>query len=158
MRVLEVVDHHRIANFQTFDPIYFRCEPVGSTATIIAKMYKEKEVKIKKETAGLLLSAIISDTLLFKSPTCTEEDILAAKRLAELAEVNYEEYGLKLLKAGTNLSGKTVEQLISMDAKEFQLGSHTILIAQVNTVDVDEVYERQVELEEVIKKAIREKG
>jgi manganese-dependent inorganic pyrophosphatase len=82
VRVLEVIDHHRIANFETSDPLYYRCEPVGCTATILNKMYKENGKEIKKEIAGLMLSAIISDSLLFKSPTCTPEDVAAAKELA----------------------------------------------------------------------------
>lgn len=123
VQVLEVIDHHRIANFETAEPLYYRAEPVGCTATILNKMYKENNVKIEKEIAGLMLSAIISDSLLFKSPTCTEQDIAAAKELAEIAGVDAEEYGLNMLKAGADLSKKTVEELISLDAKEFTLGS-----------------------------------
>ena len=104
VQVLEVIDHHRIANFETAEPLYYRAEPVGCTATILNKMYKENNVKIEKEIAGLMLSAIISDSLLFKSPTCTEQDIAAAKELAEIAGVDAEEYGLNMLKAGADLS------------------------------------------------------
>ncbi|MFP9052183.1 DHH family phosphoesterase, partial [Enterococcus faecalis] len=88
-----VIDHHRIANFETAEPLYYRAEPVGCTATILNKMYKENNVKIEKEIAGLMLSAIISDSLLFKSPTCTDQDVAAAKELAEIAGVDAEEYG-----------------------------------------------------------------
>ena len=87
VRVLEVIDHHRIANFETSDPLYYRAEPVGCTATILNKMYKENGKSIPKDVAGLMLSAIISDTLLFKSPTCTDQDVAAAKELAEIAGV-----------------------------------------------------------------------
>ena len=158
VQVLEVIDHHRIANFETAEPLYYRAEPVGCTATILNKMYKENNVKIEKEIAGLMLSAIISDSLLFKSPTCTEQDIAAAKELAEIAGVDAEEDGLNMLKAGADLSKKTVEELISLDAKEFTLGSKKVEIAQVNTVDIEDVKKRQPELEAALSKVIAEKN
>lgn len=158
VRVIEVIDHHRIANFETSDPLYYRCEPVGCTATILNKMYKENGVEISKETAGLMLSAIISDSLLFKSPTCTDQDVAAARELAEIAGVNAEEYGLEMLKAGADLSQKTIPQLISLDAKEFHMGSAKVEIAQVNAVDVNDVLSRQAELETELNKTIEEKG
>ncbi|CCP23682.1 inorganic pyrophosphatase [Bacillus velezensis UCMB5036] len=158
VQVLEVIDHHRIANFETAEPLYYRAEPVGCTATILNKMYKENNVQIEKEIAGLMLSAIISDSLLFKSPTCTEQDIAAAKELAEIAGVDAEEYGLNMLKAGADLSKKTVEELISLDAKEFTLGSKKVEIAQVNTVDIEDVKKRQPELEAALSKVIAEKN
>ncbi|MEC1133754.1 manganese-dependent inorganic pyrophosphatase [Bacillus velezensis] len=158
VQVLEVIDHHRIANFETAEPLYYRAEPVGCTATILNKMYKENNVKIEKEIAGLMLSAIISDSLLFKSPTCTEQDIAAAKELAEIAGVDAEEYGLNMLKAGADLSKKTVEELISLDAKEFTLGSKKVEIAQVNSVDIEDVKKRQPELEAALSKVIAEKN
>ncbi|TYS08973.1 manganese-dependent inorganic pyrophosphatase [Bacillus subtilis] len=157
VQVLEVIDHHRIANFETAEPLYYRAEPVGCTATILNKMYKENNVKIEKEIAGLMLSAIISDSLLFKSPTCTDQDVAAAKELAEIAGVDAEEYGLNMLKAGADLSKKTVEELISLDAKEFTLGSKKVEIAQVNTVDIEDVKKRQAELEAAISKVVAEK-
>ena len=158
VQVLEVIDHHRIANFETAEPLYYRAEPVGCTATILNKMYKEDNVKIEKEIAGLMLSAIITDSLLFKSPTCTDQDVAAAKELAEIAGVDAEEYGLNMLKAGADLSKKTVEELISLDAKEFTLGSKKVEIAQVNTVDIEDVKKRQDELEAVISKVVAEKN
>ncbi|NTU25591.1 manganese-dependent inorganic pyrophosphatase [Bacillus tequilensis] len=158
VQVLEVIDHHRIANFETAEPLYYRAEPVGCTATILNKMYKENNVKIEKEIAGLMLSAIISDSLLFKSPTCTDQDVAAAKELAEIAGVNAEEYGLNMLKAGADLSKKTVEELISLDAKEFTLGSRKVEIAQVNTVDIEDVKKRQAELEAAISNVVAEKN
>ena len=158
VQVLEVIDHHRIANFETAEPLYYRAEPVGCTATILNKMYKENNVKIEKEIADLMLSAIISDSLLFKSPTCTDQDVAAAKELAEIAGVDAEEYGLNMLKAGADLSKKTVEELISLDAKEFTLGSKKVEIAQVNTVDIEDVKKRQAELEAVISKVVAEKN
>lgn len=158
VRVLEVVDHHRIANFETSDPLYYRAEPVGCTATILNKLYKENGVEIRKETAGLMLSAIISDSLLFKSPTCTEEDVKAAKELAEIAGVDANTYGLEMLKAGADLSDKTVEQLISLDAKEFDMAGHKVVIAQVNAVDTNDVFVKQAELEQAIQSEIENRG
>lgn len=158
VRVIEVIDHHRIANFETSGPLYYRAEPVGCTATILKKLYKENGVDIRKEIAGLMLSAIISDSLLFKSPTCTEEDIAAARELAEIAGVNAETYGLDMLKAGADLSDKTISQLISLDSKEFQMGSAKVEIAQVNAVDTNDVLARQSELESALNGIISEKG
>ncbi|UII54337.1 manganese-dependent inorganic pyrophosphatase [Cytobacillus spongiae] len=157
-QILEVIDHHRIANFETGYPLYFRAEPVGCTATILKKIYKENNVSIDKNMAGLMLSAIISDSLLFKSPTCTEEDVQAAKELAEIAGVNAEEYGLAMLKAGADLSQKTVEQLISIDSKEFSMGSSKVEVAQVNAVDVNDVLSRQSEVELALSRVIEEKN
>ncbi|MGG0486612.1 manganese-dependent inorganic pyrophosphatase [Priestia aryabhattai] len=158
VRVLEVIDHHRIANFETADPLYYRAEPVGCTATILNKMYKENGVEIESNIAGLMLSAIISDSLLFKSPTCTDQDVAAAKELAEIAGVDAEEYGLAMLKAGADLGDKTASQLISLDAKEFSMGTSKVEIAQVNAIDVNDLLVRKVELEEAITKTIEEKG
>lgn len=156
--VLEVIDHHRIANFETSDPLYYRCEPVGCTATILNKLYKENGVAIEKNIAGLMLSAIISDSLLFKSPTCTEQDVAAARELAEIAGVDAESYGLDMLKAGADLSDKTVTQLITLDAKEFQMGSYKVEIAQVNAVDTKEVLARQGEIEDALNAVIAAKN
>lgn len=157
-KVIEVIDHHRIANFETADPLYYRAEPVGCTATILNKLYKENNVEIKKEIAGLMLSAIISDSLLFKSPTCTEEDVQAAKELAEIANVDIETYGMAMLKAGADISSKTAEELITMDAKPYDIAGHKVMIAQVNTVDPQDVLARQPEIEAAIQSSIDEKG
>lgn len=158
VRVAAVIDHHRIANFETAGPLYYRAEPVGCTTTILNKMYKESGVQVRKEIAGLMLSAIISDTLLLKSPTCTEEDVAAARELAVIAEVNLEEYGLAMLKAGADLSDKSISQLISLDSKEFSMGSSKVEIAQVNAVDVNDVLSRQDELEAALNAIIADKG
>ncbi|WP_127592361.1 manganese-dependent inorganic pyrophosphatase [Paenibacillus lautus] len=158
VRVIEVIDHHRIANFETSHPLYYRAEPVGCTATILNKIYKEKGVAVRKEIAGLMLSAIISDSLLFKSPTCTDEDIAAARELAEIAGVDADRYGLEMLKAGADLSDKTIAQLISLDAKEFQMGGAKVEIAQVNAVDTNDVLSRQAELEDAIQAIIADKN
>lgn len=142
-----VVDHHRIANFETAGPLFYRAEPVGCTNTIIYKLYRENNVEIPANIAGMMLSAIISDTLLFKSPTCTEQDVEAANALAEIADVDLEAYGLEMLKAGTNLATKSNAELLNLDAKSFDMGGKTVRVAQVNTVDVNEVLARQSELE-----------
>ncbi|MBP3950486.1 manganese-dependent inorganic pyrophosphatase [Bacillus suaedae] len=155
--VIEVIDHHRIANFETSDPLYYRAEPVGCTATILNKLYKENGISIKKEVAGLMLSAIISDSLLFKSPTCTQQDIDAANELAEIAGVDASVYGLDMLKAGADLSDKSIAELITLDAKEFQMADKKVEIAQVNAVDTNEVLAKQVELEEAISQVVNEK-
>lgn len=150
LNILAVVDHHRISNFETANPLYYRAEPVGCTSTIVLKLYKEAKVEVPQAVAGMMLSAIISDTLLFKSPTCTQEDVVAAKELAVIANVDLEEYGLAMLKAGTNLSDKSVEVLVDLDAKSFTMGGKTVRVAQVNTVDLAEVFDRQEELETVM--------
>jgi manganese-dependent inorganic pyrophosphatase len=157
VQIIEVIDHHRVANFETKDPLYFRVEPVGCTTTILNKMFKENSVAIEKEIAGLMLSAIISDTLLLKSPTCTQQDVDAAHELAEIAGVNLEQYGLELLKAGADLSDKTVEQLISLDSKVFPMGNAKVEVAQVNAVDTNDILARQKEIEEALTKVIAEK-
>ncbi|MBY0119618.1 manganese-dependent inorganic pyrophosphatase [Paenibacillus sp. FSL R5-0623] len=156
--VVEVIDHHRIANFETSGPLYFRAEPVGCTATILNKMYKENGIEVSAPIAGLMLSAIISDSLLFKSPTCTEQDVAAARELAAIAGVDADTYGLDMLKAGADLSQKTIAELISLDAKEFVMGQSKVEIAQVNAVDVNDVLVKQPELEAAIEAIISSKG
>lgn len=150
VKILEVIDHHRVANFETKDPLYFRVEPVGCTATILYKMYRENGVEIPKDIAGIMLSAIVSDTLLLKSPTCTNQDVDVAHKLAKIAGVDLETYGFSMLQAGAELSDKTPKELICMDAKCFTMEGMAVEIAQVNTVDIDKVYENQAEFEAVI--------
>lgn len=154
--VKAVIDHHRIANFETNDPLYYRAEPVGCTATILLKIYKEQNVDIPKNIAGLMLSAIISDTLLLKSPTTTNEDIQAAEELAELSELTLEEYGIEMLKAGTNTVDKTAEEVINDDAKTFSMGDDTVRIGQVNVVDLKSILDRRREIVDVMKKENQE--
>lgn len=157
-RIWSVVDHHRIANIETVEPLNYRAETVGCTSTILYKMYNEQGVDIPKDMAGMMLSAVISDTLLMKSPTCTPEDEAAIIALAALAGVNYNNYGLDLLKAGTNLSAKSCEELLDLDAKSFPMGSATVRIAQVNTVDVNDVLTRKAELTELMQKNSEKEG
>ncbi|MYV10457.1 manganese-dependent inorganic pyrophosphatase [Ligilactobacillus salivarius] len=158
LTVTHVVDHHRIANFETAAPLYYHAEPLGCSSTVIYKEFKANNVEVPAKLAGLMLSAIISDTLLLKSPTTTDEDVAAVKELAEIAGVNYEEYGLEMLKAGTNLSSKTEEELISADAKSFEMGGKTVRVDQVNTVDLDEVFARETALRAAIEKQNAEEG
>lgn len=158
VQITEVIDHHRIANFTTADPLYFRAEPVGCTATILNKLFKENNVEIPANIAGLMLSAIISDTLLFKSPTCTEQDIKAGEELAAIANVDTAQYGLAMLKAGADLSDKSLEDLLSLDAKGFEFGEYKATVAQVNAVDIEDVLGRQEELENLLNKNIADNG
>ena len=145
-KILKVVDHHRL-ELKTSYPVYYRAEPVGCTQTIMYKLYKEKNIEITKDIAILMLSAIISDTLLLKSPTCTEEDILAVK----------EKYGLDMLKAGTDLSSFSIEEILNLDAKQTSLKEIKVIINQVNTASIPEVMKLKKELEDGINKIISEK-
>ena len=156
--ITEVIDHHRIANFETAAPLYYRAEPVGCTATILNKIFKENGIEIPANIAGLMVSAIVSDTLLLKSPTCTEQDVKAAKELAAIAGVNLDEYGLAMLKAGADLSDKALEDLLSLDAKEFDMNGKKVIIAQVNAVDVNDVLGRQDELTALLNNEVAAKG
>lgn len=155
--IAEVIDHHRIANFETAEPLYYRAEPVGCTSTILLKMYREKGIPVPARIAGLMLSAIISDTLLLKSPTCTPEDVSAAHELASLAGVDLDSYGLEMLRAGADLRGVPIAELVSRDAKEFSMSGARVEIAQVNTVEVDDVLSRQAELEAALGAVVAEK-
>ena len=155
--ITEVIDHHRIANFETAGPLYYRAEPVGCTSTIVFKMFKENSIAVASDIGGLMLSAIISDTLLLKSPTCTSEDIAAAHELAAIAGVDLQTYGLELLKAGANLRDRSIAQLISTDSKEFTMGGAKVEIAQVTAIDVDDVLSRQDELEAALRGVIAAK-
>ena len=135
--ILEIVDHHRVADIQTIGPVLFRAEPVGCTATIVAKCYKEAGIDIPQDMAGLMLGANISDTLLFKSPTCTPTDTKMAKELAKIAGVDIQEFGMSMFKAGTSLVGKTVEEIFNQDYKKFTFGDLSAGVAQVNTMDIE---------------------
>ena len=135
--VIEIIDHHRVADIQTSNPIYFRNEPVGSTSSIVAKCFFENGLRPSKKAAGLLCGAIISDTLLFRSPTCTPSDEYICRKLAEIAGINVEEFAKEMFKAGTSLKGKTVEQIFNQDYKPFTIEDTRVGIAQVNTMDIE---------------------
>lgn len=156
-KILSVTDHHRIANFQTIEPLYYLAKPYGCTSTILFEEFKTQGHEIEKTEAMLMLSAIISDTLLLKSPTCTEKDIEAYKELEKIAEIDANEYGLKLLRAGTDISTFSAEEVINLDAKEFDEKGKKFIIAQVNTADIDDVFSRKEELSFAIEKEISDK-
>jgi len=153
-KVLELIDHHRIANFKTDEPLKARVEPYGCTSTIVCEMYQEKNIVPCKQMAGMMLSAIISDTLLFKSPTCTQNDVQACKYLAPLAEVDLNSYGMDMLKAGTNLSHKSEYEILNMDMKIFELEKGRFGIAQVNTVNESDMLVKKNDFIKEIEKMI----
>lgn len=144
--VVEVVDHHRISDFSTMRPIQFRAEIVGSTATIITKMYREKQVQIPKNIAGLLLSAILSDTLKFASPTTCQEDIFTAQALALIAGLNIDAYAREMFMVSTDLSGMEMADALRTDFKEFEINGSTCFISQVFVYSYDDIQERQEEI------------
>lgn len=157
-KILEVVDHHRISNFETSEPLYYTARPYGCTSTILFEEFKVSGIEIEKTEAILMASAIISDTLLLKSPTTTDHDRKALEELGKIAGINVEEYGLEMLKAGTDLDDFSAEELINLDAKSLDKEGTKFVIAQVNTVSIEDVLKRQNELEEAINNAIAEKG
>ncbi|SHE94518.1 manganese-dependent inorganic pyrophosphatase [Thermoanaerobacter uzonensis DSM 18761] len=152
-RILEIIDHHRIGTIETEQPILFRNHPVGSTATIINRLFEEKGLIPEPKIAGIMCAAILSDTLVFKSPTCTPEDVRAAKKLAEIANIDINEFGTEMFKAGTSLEGKTVEEIFYTDFKEFTINNYKIGIGQVNTLtDAGELKQQLISFMEKVKK------
>lgn len=153
-----VTDHHKIANFETSEPLYYIAKPYGCTATILYEEFKTFNCKIEKREAILMASAIISDTLLLKSPTTTRFDKEALEQLAPIAGIDINEYGLKMLKAGTDLDDFSPKELTNIDAKVFEKEGTKFEIAQVNTVSIEDVLKRENELKAVINQTIEEKG
>lgn len=137
--ILEIIDHHRIANIETMGPVYFRNQPLGCTATIVYQMYKEANVIPKRHIAGLLCGAILSDTLAFKSPTCTPVDEAAAKELATLAGIDMYEFAMEMFDAGSNLKDKTVDDILHQDFKKFDIGDTVVAIGQITSVNEKEI-------------------
>lgn len=137
--IREIIDHHRLRTVETMSPVFFRNQPLGCTATIICQMYQENGVKIDKKTAGLLCSAIISDTLLFRSPTCTSMDKTVALMLADIAGINVEQYARKMFAAGSNLKGKSDEDIFYQDFKRFSVGKSVFGIGQITSLDSEEL-------------------
>ena len=157
--ILEVVDHHKFANFQTNEATKIRTEPVGCTSTIIYGLYKEAKIEPDEKTALLMLSAILSDTLLFKSPTCTSRDVEVAKELAKLAKVdNISEYGMEMLVAGTSMAKSSMKEIINQDKKIFPIGDMEIAVAQINTVQIGELVARKEEIAKEIEHEIGKYG
>ena len=139
--IVEIIDHHRLGNIETMGPVFFRNQPVGCTATIVYQMYEEAGVKITPTIAGLLCSAIISDTLLFRSPTCTAVDEKAAKRLAKIADINLEQMAQEMFRAGSSLKGKSAEDICFQDFKQFTVNDMVFGVGQINSMNRDELEE-----------------
>ena len=157
-KIETVVDHHRINNFETAEPLFYYAQPVGCTSTILFELYKSNNIEISAQMAGLMLSAIISDTLLLKSPTTTEKDKKTLAELAKIADIDVNIYGLDMLKAGTNLDKYTEDELIRLDAKKIEKEDIKYVIAQVNTVSIPDVLKRKAKIEQEINKEILAKG
>ncbi len=158
LEVIAVIDHHRIADFSTSMPLYYIAKPYGCTSTLLYEICKKEGLEIDKTMATLMLSAIISDTLLLKSPTCTKKDIEAFEELEKIAEIDAKTYGLDMLKAGTDFSMYGAAEVINLDAKEFNEKGKKIVIAQVNTADIQDVFTRKEELSFEIEKRIVDDG
>lgn len=156
-KVLKVIDHHAV-NFNMSSPLYYRAEPVGCTATVLYKLYKENDVEIDKTMATLMLSAIASDTLILKSPTTTEDDKKIVKKLEEISGLDINVYGTDMLKAGTDISEFTPEEIINIDCKLFEKGNKKFRIAQVNTADLDSIFKNQSYFEQAIAKDIEKEN
>lgn len=154
--VLEIIDHHRLADIQTGSPIYFRNEPVGSTCTIIAGMYQEKGLMPSDKLAGLIASAIVSDTVMFKSPTCTERDRRMAERMARIAGISLEELGQKIFAASSS-DNRSAEEMVFSDYKEFHIAGHNLGIGQVTCLNSEHVLERTEEFLQIMRKTLIEK-
>ncbi len=157
-QIVEIVDHHRIGGIETSDPILFRNEPVGSTATILTKLYDEANVEIGSDTAGLLLSGLLSDTVVLRSPTTTAQDETVAERLAEIADVDYEEYGKELLQQKSKLGEKEPREMVLGDFKEFEFGEYLVGIGQVETVDPAVVLEQTEAVLEAMDEVVDERN
>lgn len=157
-KIIGVVDHHRISNFQTTEPIYYTARPYGCTATILYKDFVEKGFSIDKKEAILMASAIISDTLLLKSPTTTSHDREALEKLAAIAGLDYNTYGLDMLKAGTDLSSFTIQEILSLDAKKIDLKEVKSIIAQVNTASIEDVMKMEADIKEKMQEKIAAEG
>ena len=155
-KIIGVIDHHRISNFQTAEPLYYTARPYGCTCTILYNEFKSANIEIEKTEAILMASAIISDTLLLKSPTTTSHDIEALKELEKISGIDINSYGLEMLKAGTNLSDYTAEQLINLDAKNVDIAGNSVTVAQINTVDIEEVMKNKDDIEKAINANITE--
>ena len=157
-KILSVTDHHRIANFETSEPLYYTAKPYGCTSTILFEEFKNNNIEIEKTEAILMASCIISDTLLLKSPTTTEHDKKALAELEKIAGIDVNKYGLEMLKAGTDLDDFSAEELVNLDAKSLDKNGSKFVIAQVNTVSIEDVLKRQEELETAINKEIETKN
>ena len=154
--ILEIIDHHRLADIQTANPIYVRNEPVGSTNTIIAGMFQDRGLMPSEKMAGMMAAAILSDTVMFKSPTCTDRDIRTAERMARIANVSLEELGREIFSA--SMSNKTARDLLMSDYKEFHIAGHNFAVSQITCVDSPQMLERKEEFLALMKEIAQEKG
>jgi len=157
-KIIEIIDHHRLGGVQTSEPIYIHQEPVGCTCTIVANMHWHQDVEIPPSIAGLLLSAIISDTVLFKSPTCTPYDKMTAERLADIAGVDLKEYGLAMLRAGAGIGNKTPAEIAKNDLKEFKIGDYRIIVSQISVMDPKEILNIEGQLIDFMKENCEREG
>lgn len=155
--IIAVIDHHRISDFTTTTPLYYIAKPYGCTSTILFELFKQNNLKIDEETAILMLSAIISDTLLLKSPTCTEKDVEAFNELEKISGLDAKKYGLEMLKAGTDISALTAQEVIDLDAKLFSEKGKKFVLAQVNTADINDVFSRREDISFAMEKAVSDK-
>jgi manganese-dependent inorganic pyrophosphatase len=154
--ILEIIDHHRLADIQTTNPIYVRNEPVGSTNTIIASMFQDRGLMPSEKMAGMMAAAILSDTVMFKSPTCTDRDIRTAERMARIANVSLDELGRQIFSA--SMEGRTAKDLLMSDYKEFHIAGHDLAVAQITCVDSPKMLERKEEFLQLMAKVKKEKG
>ena len=156
-QILQVIDHHKFANFQTADPVKITAEAVGCSSTIVYSLFKQEGIEPSKEIAGIMLSAIISDTLLFRSPTCTDRDIKTAHELAKIAGIkDVHKYGMEMLVAGTSFDDNTPSEILNLDKKQFNMGDVNIAVAQVNTVDVASILNTKSEFKTAILEEIKQ--
>jgi manganese-dependent inorganic pyrophosphatase len=155
--ILEIIDHHRIGDIETIGPVYFRNQPLGCTATIIRNIYRENDIEINRQIAGLLCSAILSDTLAFKSPTCTDMDRAAAESLASIAGLDMEEFAIAMFRAGSNLAEKSAEELFYQDFKQFKMGELELGVGQVYSMDSDELMEVKDRILEFMNKVYKDR-
>ena len=156
--ILEIIDHHRIADIQTGNAIYFRNEPLGSTSTIVANIFFENGIRPSRQAAGVLCAAIISDTLLFRSPTCTSIDKMIATRLAKIADIDLEKFAKEMFKASTSLSDRTVDQLLYQDFKVFNINGMKIGVAQVNTMDLESFDSKREDMIKLMENKVKEEN
>lgn len=156
--ILEIIDHHRLGSLETMSPVYFRNQPLGCTATIIYQLFGEAEVEIPKDIAGLLCAAILSDTLMFRSPTCTMIDKTAAQKLSEIARIDAKEFATKMFQAGSNLTSKSPEEIFYQDFKKFVIGENNIGVGQINSLDEHELQDIKSKLTTYLDKAYKEHG
>ncbi|MDE7432026.1 MAG: putative manganese-dependent inorganic diphosphatase [Lachnospiraceae bacterium] len=156
--ILEIIDHHRIGSLETMSPVYFRNQPLGCTATIIYQLYMEAGQDIPKNIAGILCAAILSDTLMFRSPTCTVIDKSAAEQLSKMAGIDIETFAMEMFRAGSNLKSKAPEEIFYQDFKKFTLGNKNIGVGQINSLDASELADIKEKLVTYLDKAYKEHG